>query len=140
MTTEDDFQAALDADPSDWMTRLVFADWLEEQGDPRADGYRALGLLRRRHARFDGRSVQYSCEPAWHEMVARDPHKIPADWLAEYSAIIGRCRVTSYRFAGGVQVVAATRRRALDDSVAHAFARLPAARRAELLALAPVGA
>lgn len=30
MTTEDDFQAVLDADPSDWQTRLVFADWLQE--------------------------------------------------------------------------------------------------------------
>lgn len=30
MTTEDDFQAALDANPDDWQTRLVFADWLEE--------------------------------------------------------------------------------------------------------------
>ncbi len=40
---EDDFQDALDADPSDYFTRLVFADWLEERGDPRAAGYRALG-------------------------------------------------------------------------------------------------
>ena len=43
MTTEDDFQAALDANPADWQTRLVFADWLQERGDPRADGYRVLG-------------------------------------------------------------------------------------------------
>lgn len=46
MTTEDDFQAALDADPGNWQTRLVFADWLQERGDERADGYRALGALR----------------------------------------------------------------------------------------------
>ncbi len=30
MTTEDDFQTALDAAPDDWQTRLVFADWLDE--------------------------------------------------------------------------------------------------------------
>jgi uncharacterized protein (TIGR02996 family) len=48
MTTEDDFQAKLDADPDDWQTRLVFADWLEERGDPRAEGYRALGVKRLR--------------------------------------------------------------------------------------------
>src|SRR5215510_9578888 len=47
MTTEDDFQAALDKNPEDWQTRLVFADWLEERGDVRAEGYRALGLLHR---------------------------------------------------------------------------------------------
>lgn len=34
MTTEDDFQAALDANPSDWQTRLVFADWLDEREYP----------------------------------------------------------------------------------------------------------
>src|SRR5579862_8640416 len=35
----------LDAHPDDYQTRLVFADWLEEHGDPRAPGYRALGAL-----------------------------------------------------------------------------------------------
>lgn len=49
MTTEDDFQAA--THPDDWQTRLVFADWLEECGDPRAVGYRALGF-RRLHPLF----------------------------------------------------------------------------------------
>ncbi len=48
MTTEDDFQAALDANPDDWQTRLVFADWLDERGDARAEGYRALGANRLR--------------------------------------------------------------------------------------------
>ena len=47
MTTEDDFQVALDTNPGDWRTRLVFPDWLPERSDPRADGYRALGVLRR---------------------------------------------------------------------------------------------
>ena len=37
MTTEDDFQQALDANPDDHHTRLVFADWLQERGDPRAE-------------------------------------------------------------------------------------------------------
>src|SRR5262245_54586051 len=48
MTTEDDFQRTLDATPEDWQTRMVFADWLDERGDPRAAGYRALGKLTRR--------------------------------------------------------------------------------------------
>jgi uncharacterized protein (TIGR02996 family) len=46
LTTEDDFQNALDANPEDHQTRLVFADWLQERVDPRAEGYRALGRLR----------------------------------------------------------------------------------------------
>jgi uncharacterized protein (TIGR02996 family) len=51
VTAEDDFQAALDRDPTDWQTRLVLADWLEEYGSSeqkyRALGYRALGACRR---------------------------------------------------------------------------------------------
>lgn len=43
MVTEDAFQAALDAEPDNQALRLVFADWLEERGDPRAAGYRWLG-------------------------------------------------------------------------------------------------
>src|SRR4051812_5929885 len=46
MTTEDDFNRRLDAHPEDWQTRLVFADWLDERGDVRAEGYRVLGDLR----------------------------------------------------------------------------------------------
>jgi len=46
VTTEDDFQHALDLCPEDHQTRLVFADWLEEHDDPRALGYRALGMCR----------------------------------------------------------------------------------------------
>lgn len=48
MTTEDDFQSKLDADPTDWQTRLVLADYLDERDDRRAAGYRALGQLRLR--------------------------------------------------------------------------------------------
>jgi uncharacterized protein (TIGR02996 family) len=46
VTTEDDFQSALDKNPHDWQTRLVFADWLQEHNDPRAEGYRIMGTLR----------------------------------------------------------------------------------------------
>jgi uncharacterized protein (TIGR02996 family) len=43
MVTEDAFQATLEEDPTNSGTRLVFADWLEEQGDARAAGYRWMG-------------------------------------------------------------------------------------------------
>lgn len=45
MTSEDAFQAILDERPDDSQLRLVFADWLQDHADPRADGYRALGEL-----------------------------------------------------------------------------------------------
>lgn len=30
---QQDWEALLDKEPEDWVTRLVYADWLEEQGD-----------------------------------------------------------------------------------------------------------
>ncbi len=46
MTTEDQLQEMLDLNPDDHNPRLVLADFLDEQNDPRAAGYRALGELR----------------------------------------------------------------------------------------------
>lgn len=40
------FQSKLDEDVTDGWTRLVFADWLDEHDDERAEGYRILGTLR----------------------------------------------------------------------------------------------
>jgi uncharacterized protein (TIGR02996 family) len=45
--TEDDFHEALRADPHDLVLRLVFADWLEERGDPRGELLRLTHLLTR---------------------------------------------------------------------------------------------
>lgn len=127
MTTEAQFQAALDADPSDHMTRLAFADWLEEQDppDPRAAGYRALGM-RRTYAYFvpsSGYSYgDYSCQP--------DDHSdIPTDWLAEVDSEYH----LNNSYDGGKWVGFSSRKLA-DDTIARAFARLPAHRRAALLA------
>jgi uncharacterized protein (TIGR02996 family) len=40
LMTEPDWLALIEADPDDVGLRLVFADWLEEQQDPRAQGVR----------------------------------------------------------------------------------------------------
>lgn len=45
---EEVFQRLLDENPGDHVARLVFADFLDEHDDPRAEGYRALGRLRLR--------------------------------------------------------------------------------------------
>lgn len=45
MSTEDALQAELDADPGNHTLRMVLADYLDEVGDPRAEGYRLLGKL-----------------------------------------------------------------------------------------------
>lgn len=126
MTTEDDFQAALDANPKDWQTRLVFADWLEERNDPRAEGYRALGVLRLRPSpgHHYGKPLHDRPERWWARASSESEHKyrhLPADWyrLVDDSGL----SLTSFRG-----------RRKAEDAAARAFAKLPAERRAELLA------
>jgi len=44
MSHRDSFIAALDANPSDQVTRSIFADWLEENGDGASDLILANGL------------------------------------------------------------------------------------------------
>lgn len=115
MTTEEDFQAALDAHPEDWQTRLVFADWLEEQGDPRAEGYRALGV--------NGmHPMLLSSLWGYLRGSLRRPGAqwVPYDWH--------EC----WRAPGGGEFFPS--RRAAEDAAALAFAKLPTARRNELLA------
>lgn len=141
MTTEDDFQAQLDADPEDWQTRLVFADWLEERGDLRAEGYRALGHLRVRPAGSGAaRQLWYLPGYASRRAVDRwgqtasapdDVHRfedakraqLPDDWLAAMP--LDGDPDARWRLR-------ATRREA-EDAAARAFAQLPAARRVQLL-------
>jgi uncharacterized protein (TIGR02996 family) len=139
VTTEDDFQTALDADPADWQTRLVFADWLQERGDPRADGYRALGTRRTLPAPALGRWF-FTRDDASHSLAdtfyaQRYPRfaesGLPADWCE----VIRKSDPGSntWNCTAGWFGYASTRRRA-EDAAALAFAKLPKKRRAELLA------
>ena len=131
MTSEDDFQAALDADPGDWQTRLVFGDWLEERADPRADGYRALGTHRKH---------PYHGDPT--EPISEEARRRGWSWWgagtgmgashfllhAAWREAIPTCRL-DYPW-GAWQPT----RHAVEDAAALAFADLPADLRAELLA------
>lgn len=125
MTTEDEFQQLLDANPEDHHTRLVFADWLEERGDPRAEGYRALGALRRVPWYFSGaRAWGYFSD---HHELGR-MHRSRAlpvrDWL---KVMEGNLRRRARNNPIGT-------RREAENAAAIAFAELPEARRQKLLA------
>jgi uncharacterized protein (TIGR02996 family) len=50
---ESDFIDAINADPDDRFTQLVYADWLDEQGDPRAEAWRVLIEAGKRPLRND---------------------------------------------------------------------------------------
>jgi uncharacterized protein (TIGR02996 family) len=142
VTTEDDFQRQLDAHPDDAQTRLVFADWLEEHGDERAEGYRALGALRRNPQSYplSTRRVwayQWNHDEVWWAyMMGRRKRRtqgvfvLPESWIR-----LAHTPPT----AGGCDILCDSRREA-EDAAALAFAKLPASRRAELLSPAGVPA
>jgi uncharacterized protein (TIGR02996 family) len=129
MTTEDDFQRALAAKPRDWQTRLVFADWLQERGDPRAEGYRVQGLRQRAPEYFKGAKAWVWLNPHWAATYpATDTIRaatLPDDWY----------KLLPVHNSEGAECAEErpTLRESMDDA-ALAFARLPPARRAELLA------
>jgi uncharacterized protein (TIGR02996 family) len=139
VTTEDDFQAALDARPSDWQTRLVFADWLQERDDPRAEGYRALGHLRAYPVLIQMESS--ADEPgAWYfifgnlgNALARPRWTlclVPEPWFQKLTKKHERNQNDYWRYYDD--------RRAADDDAARAYAKLSAKRRAEVRELPPV--
>lgn len=125
MTTEDDFHALLDANPDDHHTRLVFADFLQERGDPRAEGYRALGELQRM-------PIQVGNDPCpWFHrspFYCEESYKLPSDWF-DLISLVGKWR----NFAPDHAHRTDATRRELEDAAALAFARLPESRRRELL-------
>jgi uncharacterized protein (TIGR02996 family) len=133
VTTEDDFQNALDANPEDHQTRLVFADWLQERNDPRAEGIRALGVLQKYPMISNSGGKPVYC---WKR---HDNERDPRSWTAEewersnpQHAVLPADVVLSF-VASEIQFSFPSRREA-EDTVAITFAALPPERRAELLA------
>lgn len=128
------FQAALDVDNLDHFTRLVFADWLEERGDIRAEGYRALGTLKVCAARWSDYSLVLG-EPRWgfHDgggasgmlwdvwLAVRDRHRLPEPWFDRVGA--------SFYWAWPPGTGGATTRTDIEDWVATEFMWLTLATR-----------
>jgi uncharacterized protein (TIGR02996 family) len=73
MNEESAFLRAIAEDPNDEGTRLVFADWLEERGDPRAEVLRLDCAIRRMTGReddYDGVQARWwalraDLDPTW---------------------------------------------------------------------------
>lgn len=136
MNTEADFHAMLDANPDDWQTRLVFADWLQDRGDVRAEGYRALGMLRRYPERVNtmGRGLVWRISPYSRLAVVMGElavnHTLPMDWF--------HCVLQHGQDSVVVNLwVQRKGRAALENELAASFALLSDERRAELLAGGP---
>jgi uncharacterized protein (TIGR02996 family) len=89
MTSEEDFLNKLRDNPKDWQLRLVFADWLQERNDPRADGMRVVGGFKMfPDLSYEVPYVESECEePYTVERAAPQEDEdskwwvVPADWF-----------------------------------------------------------
>jgi uncharacterized protein (TIGR02996 family) len=137
MNEEEAFQKQLDEHPDDFQTRLVFADWLEERGDPRAQGYRALGVLQahaghRRTVRPPKKRLLWffwnraERSNIWRSTRTTLASGLPSDWFELLPAANSK-HPTAWR--GYTKT-----RREAEDAAALAFSQLLPERRAELLA------
>jgi uncharacterized protein (TIGR02996 family) len=125
VTTEDDFQRRLDRRPDDWQTRLVFADWLEERGDPRAGGYRAMGANRL--------CPQAERRWVWNARLGRWNTRRPKVWMWMHT-VTGRSRgaVLKSWWHALLPAHVFDSRRDAEDSAALAFSKLSPDRKAEV--------
>jgi uncharacterized protein (TIGR02996 family) len=142
VTSEDDFQLARDANPEDWQTRLVFADWLQERGDPRAAGYRALARWQVKPIRIQMAKEDGELEGEWQFIYGTDENRsdqarerwgqcmLPPVWFTKLTQRSRHNGLPWWHYYD-------TRREA-EDTAARAFARLSKSHRAALLEPAPV--
>jgi uncharacterized protein (TIGR02996 family) len=123
VTTEDDFLRQIECQPFNFNLRLVFADWLQERDDPRANGYRAIG-----YTELVTTTGQWFSALDYRQRPPHDCSNLPQDWLelmADFTHItIYGNRRRSVIYEDSIKAMAAAVR---------AFILLPAARRAEFL-------
>lgn len=127
------FRAAIEADPADFTTRLVYADWLQDRDDPRADGWRATAACGLVPYHFESLRDWGMFKQGDRNSSGAPPRNlVPADW---FDAVddgwgiekVGPAFLHSARGSqvfGGHTILAA---------LVAAFGRLPAGRQAELL-------
>lgn len=137
MTTEEDFHAALEANPKAHHTRLVFADFLQDHDDPRAEGYRALTIYGHPTLPQPEDTLKLFTYFNGHTESVAGETRLPGDWFALISG--GEClhessRTARHRDEPHLPWLDFPSRREAEDAAALAFAKLPAERLAELLA------
>lgn len=127
MTTEDDFQRELDANPDNWHMRGLLAEWLSDCNDPRAEGYMAMARLKRRP--LQGRNRERDTW-WWHNSGADFHNNIPADW---FRLLPKPFRNDTFWPMFTTDDSSVKTRRECEDALALAFRQLPPPRQAELL-------
>lgn len=81
MTDESAFLRSLSYRPKEWQRLLVFADWLQDRDDPRADGYRVLGQFHLCPWRFHGTKNWAWWRDSYLPGRANDAARLPFVWF-----------------------------------------------------------
>lgn len=130
---EEDFQRQLDEEGYEARdTRLVFADWLQDRNDPRAEGYRILaaqGIYSNHYSCEVPYSRTWRCvDPCEESPRLLMPHQIPA--------VVGDVLPQPYtQSTENVIFKTYASRRLAEDSFALALASLTPEQRAEVAAM-----
>lgn len=106
-------------DWADRTARLVLADWLQDRDDPRAEGYRALGL--------GGYATIETWFNGFYYSTPGDSTDLPEDW---FDLLEGEVRRSGGHY---VKWRDYPDWRSADEAAVLAFSKLPEARRRELL-------
>jgi uncharacterized protein (TIGR02996 family) len=91
MTIESDFIDAINADPDNRFHQLIYADWLDEQADPRAEAWRVLIEQGKRPFQANERGTEWD----WYITSKLDRHNFP---LAFWKLIRGPQWKSPYGF------------------------------------------
>jgi len=135
VTTEKDFEKMLDACPTDWDTRKIFADWLQDRDDPRAEGIRALAFYQEFPALDEATWFNRDQYTSSYKLPSGRKHHegfLPKDWFDLIEGYDSRDREWWKDFSPKHKSGRSSRARA-EDAAALAFAKLPEERRQELL-------
>lgn len=130
MNDEEAFQAALDARPNDHTTRLVFADWLQDRGDERAEGYRMMAFARMVPAGPKKESQKGQRIWWWLETIAGRSHNcnVKSYWHSHLTTRWVESPEGCHPSWSGERVAYLTRREA-EDNAARAWMKVSADKR-----------
>ena len=131
MTDETGFQNWLDAHPDDAVARMAFADYLEEIGDERAEGYRELGRLGKRPFNGYGSGKSY-CYHNGGGRVGNQPMpeycRLDPEWLSLTEMLeSGESKQNPHT----ILTCCNSSRRIVEDAASRAYARLLEKRKQE---------
>jgi uncharacterized protein (TIGR02996 family) len=88
MHDEDSFLHALLENPADDTTRLVYADWLDEQGDP-------VSVAKAKFLRITVRLLEPNHKPGWRKARRKELQPLAAMLDTNWLAIVSRLRIES---------------------------------------------